>query len=206
MKNSNTFSTKQITQIALFSAVSTVLYFIELPVPFMPPFIKLDFSNIATLFAGFTLGPVAGVIVCATKNIIHFILGGTNPTAGVGEIFDFVTSAFFVLSSSFLYKKIHTKKGAIISCLVGAFAYSLISLPLNLYFTYPIYAELFFGMENVVEAYTKILPSVDNILLALCVFNLPFTFIKGLLISLIVILSYKPLMSAFKYLKLNEKS
>ncbi len=205
MSNTNVITTKKLTQIALFGAISTILFFIEIPLFFMPPFIKLDFSNVATLFAGFILGPVEGIAVCLIKNVIHFIVGGANPTAGVGEIFDFFTSSAFILFSSLIYKKHHTKKGAVIGSFVGAVAYSLISLPLNLYFTYPIYAELFGGMENVLSAYRKILPSVENIFHALCVFNLPFTFFKGILLSVIVIYSYKPLMSALSSLKIVKK-
>ena len=191
-------NTKKIVQIAMFSAVALVIYYLDFPVPFMPPFIKLDVSNVVCLFAGFTTGPIGGLLVCLIKNVIHTVIKGLGTTMGIGDIFDFVTSAAFTLTSSLIYKKIHTKKGAIIGCIIGTLVFAGISLPLNYFIVYPIYAKAFGGMEAIMSAYQAILPSVGNIFSALCIFNLPFTIIKGIICAGLTIVIYKPLITAIR--------
>ena len=34
-----------VTLIGVFAAISTILMYIELPIPFMPPFLKIDLSG-----------------------------------------------------------------------------------------------------------------------------------------------------------------
>ena len=70
MTDSRKISTKKMICIAMMSAIAIVVYYLDFPVPLMPSFIKLDLSNVVSLFAGFTLGPAAGVIVCLIKNVI----------------------------------------------------------------------------------------------------------------------------------------
>ncbi len=205
MTDSRKISTKKMICIAMMSAIAIVVYYLDFPVPLMPSFIKLDLSNVVSLFAGFTLGPAAGVIVCLIKNVIHLVIKGFGTTMGIGDIFDFVTSAVFALSAGLVYRKIHTKKGAVIGCIVGTAAYTLISLPLNYFIVYPIYAKAFGGMEAIISAYNAILPGTDNLFSALCIFNLPFTLIKGILCSLVTILIYKPLITALRKTRLVEE-
>ena len=205
MTDSRKISTKTMICIAMMSAIAIVVYYLDFPVPLMPSFIKLDLSNVVSLFAGFTLGPAAGVIVCLIKNVIHLVIKGFGTTMGIGDIFDFVTSAVFALSAGLVYRKIHTKKGAVIGCIVGTAAYTLISLPLNYFIVYPIYAKAFGGMEAIISAYNAILPGTDNLFSALCIFNLPFTLIKGILCSLVTILIYKPLITALRKTRLVEE-
>ena len=205
MTDSRKISTKKMICIAMMSAIAIVVYCLDFPVPLMPSFIKLDLSNVVSLFAGFTLGPAAGVIVCLIKNVIHLVIKGFGTTMGIGDIFDFVTSAVFALSAGLVYRKIHTKKGAVIGCIVGTAAYTLISLPLNYFIVYPIYAKAFGGMEAIISAYNAILPGTDNLFSALCIFNLPFTLVKGILCSLVTILIYKPLITALRKTRLVEE-
>ncbi len=205
MTDSRKISTKKMICIAMMSAIAIVVYYLDFPVPLMPSFIKLDLSNVVSLFAGFTLGPAAGVIVCLIKNVIHLVIKGFGTTMGIGDIFDFVTSAVFALSAGLVYRKVHTKKGAVIGCIVGTAAYTLISLPLNYFIVYPIYAKAFGGMEAIISAYNAILPGTDNLFSALCIFNLPFTLVKGILCSLVTILIYKPLITALRKTRLVEE-
>lgn len=191
-------STRTLVLVAVFSAIAEVIYYLDFPVPLMPGFIKLDLSNVVNLFTGFALGPVAGVATCLIKDVLHLVIKGFGTTMGVGDLFDFVTSATFVLTSSLIYQKMRSRKGAIIGCAVGTIAFTLISLPLNYYVTYPIYAKAFGGMEAIMGAYKAILPDTENLFEALCIFNTPFTFFKGLLCALVTIIIYKPLSQIIK--------
>jgi riboflavin transporter FmnP len=144
------------------------------------------------------MGPIAGVIVCLIKNVIQLIIKGLGTTMGIGNIFDFVTSAAFVLTASVIYHKKKTRKNAIISCIIGTLVFTVISLPLNYFIVYPIYFKAFGGEAAILGMYQQIMGSVKNIFSALCIFNLPFTFVKGIICALVTILIYKPLSPILK--------
>ena len=186
---------RKLTGTAMLSAVAYVLMFLEFPIPFLiPPFIKMDFSELPALLASFAYGPAAGVLVCLIKNLIHLM---NTQTGGIGELSNFLLGACFVLTAGFVYKKNHTKKGALAGSLCGAFVMGIISVFTNYYVVYPIYTN-FMPMEAIIGAYQLILPSVDNLWQCLIIFNLPFTVFKGLCSVLITMFIYKPLRGILK--------
>ena len=190
--------TRTMVIIAMMSAVATVIYFFDFNVPLMPGFIKLDLSNIISLITGFSLGPVAGAAVCLIKNLIHLVIKGMGTTMGIGDIFDLVTSVTFCVTASLIYKHSRTFKGAVIGNIAGVLAFTAVSLPLNYFVTYPIYAKAFGGMEAIMGAYQAINPNVNTLFGALCLFNVPFTLVKGILCAIVTMMLYKPLSPIIK--------
>ncbi len=63
--------TRNITVIGMLSAIAFILEYLEFSVPFMPTFIKMDLSELPALIGAFSLGPMAGAIICLVKNILH---------------------------------------------------------------------------------------------------------------------------------------
>ena len=173
----------------MLSAVSTVLMFFSFNVPLMPSFIKMDLSELPALIASFTFGPVAGVTVCLVKNLINVMF---STTGGVGELSNFILGSLFVAPAGFIYQKIKTKKGAVIASFVGAATMALCSVITNYYVVYPVYTN-FMPMEAILGAYRAINPNVETLWDALLWFNMPFTFIKGMISVIITMLIYKPL-------------
>ena len=181
---------------ALFSAISVVLMYLEISIPIVPSFIKFDFSDLPALICSFAFGPLYGVMVCLLKNLLHLF---ASQTAGVGELANFVMGAIFAFTAGTVYKFNKTRKGAVISSVSAAFSMGILSLPLNYFLIYPLYYKLGMAKEAILGMYKAILPSVDGIFSALCVFNLPFTVVKGLIVALIAFLIYKPLSPILKY-------
>ena len=62
----------------------------------------------------------------------------------------------------------------------------------NYFVVYPLYVKVL-GMpeEAILGMYQAILPSVDNLFEAIAIFNLPFNFVKMLLVSVICFAIYK---------------
>ena len=87
---SKTGAARRLTGIAMLSAVAFALQFLEFPIPIMPAFIKLDFSDLPELLAAFAYGPLAGVAVAAIKNLIHLPL---SSSMYVGELSNFLLGA-----------------------------------------------------------------------------------------------------------------
>ena len=118
--------THHIAVAAMLTAVAFVLQFIEFPIPIMPSFVKLDISDLPALLGTFSLGPVYGVAIQLAKNIIHLPFGSS---AGVGELCNFILGAVFVLAAGLVYRKMKSRKGALVGALVGAVLMALLSLP-----------------------------------------------------------------------------
>jgi len=174
---------------AMLGAVAYVLMFLEFPVPLIPGFIKMDFSELPALIASFAYGPLSGVAVCLIKNLIHLF---NTQSGGVGELSNFILGAVYVFIAGLIYKKLHNKKGALVGALAGAVVMALISVPSNYFIVYPVYTA-FMPMEAIIGAYKAINPNVNTLLDCLIMFNLPFTFIKGICSLIITVLVYKPL-------------
>ena len=43
---------------AILAAIAFLLMYLEFPLPIAPPWLKLDFSDLPAVIAGFSLGPV----------------------------------------------------------------------------------------------------------------------------------------------------
>ena len=190
MQNSTT-NVRKLTGTAMLGAVAAVLMYLEFPIPIMPAFVKLDVSELPALIASFAYGPVSGVLVCLIKNLIKL---PSTSTAAVGELFNFVMGALFVGVAGIVYKRNKTRKGAIVGALLGALVMAVVSVPYNYFIVYPAYVVMYhLPLEAIIGMYQAINPSVDGLLTCLLVFNLPFTFVKGVLDAVLCFLIYKPL-------------
>lgn len=184
--------THRLTVTAMLSAVATVLMFVDFSVPFMPAFIKMDISELPGLLASFSIGPWYGVAVCFIKNVINCL---RTSTGCVGELSNFLLGAVFVGVAGLIYQRFRnqkSRKGALIGALAGAAAMAVLSIPLNYYLTYPIYSQLM-PVDVIVGMYQAIRPSANGLLDCLVTFNMPFTFLKGILDVALCFLIYKPL-------------
>ena len=190
MQNSTT-KVRALTGTAMLGAVAAVLMYLEFPIPIMPAFVKLDVSELPALIASFAYGPVSGVLVCLIKNLIKL---PSTSTAAVGELFNFVMGALFVGVAGIVYKRNKTRKGALVGALLGALVMAVVSVPYNYFIVYPAYVVMYhLPLEAIIGMYQAINPSVDGLLTCLLVFNLPFTFVKGVLDAVLCFLIYKPL-------------
>ncbi len=178
---------RKMVMTAILGAVSAALMFVAFQVPLMPSFIQLDLSELPALIAAFSLGPVSGVAVCLIKNLVHLLV---TSTGGVGELSNFLLGAAFVLPAGLVYRFRKDRAGALIGSLIGAAAMALASLPSNYFITYPFYAMLM-PMEAILDMYRAINPHVNSLMDALVWFNIPFTFVKGMLSVVITFLIYK---------------
>ena len=178
---------RYITVTGMLSAFSAVLMMLSFSVPFMPSFIKMDFSELPALIAAFSMGPLSGVLVCLIKNLINLTM---TTTGGVGELANFLLGCCLVLPAGFLYHFHKNRRMAFLGALIGSVTMGLISLPINYYITYPIYAK-FMPLETIIAKYQAIFPGVDGLFSCLLIFNVPYTFLKGLIDTVLTFLIYK---------------
>ena len=171
----------------MLSAVASVLMMLSFSVPFMPAFIKMDFSELPALIAAFSMGPVSGVCVCLVKNVINLTM---TTTGGVGELSNFLLGCMFVIPAGLIYRIRPTRKSAFIGAVSGSALMAIGSLPLNYYVTYPVYSKIL-PVDKIVGMYQAIFGGVNGLFECLLIFNVPYTFLKGMLNTAIAFVIYK---------------
>ena len=195
MNKKSVMSVRTLTVTAMLTAASYVLYLFGFKIPIVPSFLTMDFAELPAVIAALSMGPVAGVMVCFLKNILHLAI---SHTMWVGELSNFILGVFLVVPIGIIYKKNKTKKGAIIALLTGAVTMAVVSVISNYFIIYPLYDKIAFPMEVIVGMYTAILPGVTSLLPALVIFNMPFTFCKALVSVIVTLFIYKPLSPIIK--------
>lgn len=175
--------------VAVLSAIAYILMFMEFSVPIMPGFIKMDLSDLPALIGTFAVGPAGGVLIALIKNLLHLTV---TSTAGVGELSNFILNAVFILPAGILYRRRKNRKSACLGAVLGAALMAVVSVASNYFIVYPVYYN-FMPEETILAAYQAIFPGVKTILQSLILFNMPFTFVKGMLSVIITMLIYKRL-------------
>ncbi|QCX33939.1 ECF transporter S component [Caloramator sp. E03] len=177
-------------KISVLSAMAFILMFLEFPLPMFPDFLKIDISDIPALFAAFSIGPFAGVLVEFIKNLLHLIV--KNSTAGIGEFANFIVGFAMVFTAGVIYKKNKTKKGAVFSLICGTVAMAIIASLGNYFIFLPLYEKvLMFPIKAVVGIASKVNKNVKDINTLIIYSILPFNILKGIIVSLITLLVYK---------------
>lgn len=203
---STKISAYKIATTAMLGAVATILMILEFPIPFLvPPFIKMDLSELPALLATFSMGPISGVAVCFIKNLIHCIVSSSGY---VGELCNFLLGCCLVVPAGLIYHRKKSRGSALLGSLVGTVIMALISIPANRFLTYPFYMATFHLTEDVLMGMYQdvinltgsifpvvkgLMPMTEHLITCLIVFNAPFTLLKGILTAALAFLIYKPL-------------
>ena len=191
------FSTANLTRMAILTAIALVLFFLEIPI--IPPMYKLDFSNIPVLLGGFAMGPVAGLIILLLKNVLELIIKGLGSTMGIGNLADFLTGAAYLLPAALIYRQRKTKQRAMIGMGVGVVSQTVLAILFNWLVMIPFYMSAYhMDIAKIVGYATKVLPFVDTELKFYLLACGPFNLVKGLAVSLVTALIYKPLSPLLK--------
>ena len=182
------FTTANITRIAVLSALSAILFLIEIPVV---AFYKLDLSNLPALLGGFAMGPIPGVLILLIKDLTGML---HSSSMYVGELADFIMGAAIVLPSAIIYRRNRTRKGAMIGMVTGVVVAIVVAVLVNWQIMLPFYSTAFgMPMEAVVGMAQKAVPAVDSVWKLLLYVTAPFNLLKGFVLSLLTFLLYKRL-------------
>ena len=176
--------TKRLITISMLSAIGFILMWIRVPLPFLPPYLTLDISDAPALLATFTLGPVAGVVVEAIKNILHLIVNISEP---VGPLANFLAAASFILTAYFVARRHDTWKSMIIGLISATIVMTIVLSILNYFVLLPLYGMIV-NLDDI----------VNNVKIIVLSGVIPFNIIKGIVISIIFLLLYKRLKNVLK--------
>ena len=180
------FSVGVMTRIAILTAIASILFLIEIPVV---AFYKLDLSNIPVLLGTFSMGAVPGLIILFLKSAIGLL---HSSSAGVGELADFIMGAALILPAALIYHRNKTRKSAIIGMLIGTLCTAIAGVLVNKFIMLPFYMGAFhMDMDGIIKAAG--VAGVDSEWKLLLLVTGPFNLLKGVVLSIVTALIYKPL-------------
>lgn len=167
--------------VAILGSISTVLMQFNFPLPALPGFLKIDFSEIPAVLAVMTLGPVAGILVELLKNVLYWFLSGSPTGVPVGEIANFVTGVLFIMPIYFIFNKFRNSRGLTVGLVSGTVSMAVGMSILNYLVFLPAYT-FFLNAPPVTGdgLYTMIVLGI-----------LPFNLIKGVILMVITLLLFK---------------
>lgn len=206
------FTTGNIAVMAVLTAISYVLYmFVKFPLPFFPPWLDVQISDLPALLGGFAINPLASVIIIVAKCLLKMPF---TSTACVGECADIFVGIAFVLPASLIYHISKGRKNAIVGMIVGTASAIVVSLLTNWLILVPFYAWQFgngnsaVGMQIIVGAVSTLYSgvTVDNFYaFYLPIGVLPFNLLRCVLCAVISYFTYKPLSKALHWEVKNSK-
>lgn len=177
---SNMSYTKRIVGSAVFAALAYVVSMFEFPIFPATPFLKLDFSAVFILLAGFIFGLPFGLGTCAVKEFVCFIT--KTSTGGVGEIANFIVISGYILIPTLVYMYRKGIKTVVLTLILGCVVQVILSLLANRFVNFPLYMG----------------DKAQEIFNSVWYFILLFNLIKSVAVSLITIILYKRLSGFIK--------
>ena len=173
------WSIQKLIYTAMLAAVAGVLMSLEFSVPMMPPFYKVDFSDVPSVIAVFLMGPVSGICVEVIKLLIKLITVGTN-TMYVGELANLIAAFLFVWPLWFLYQKLGAnRKAAVEALLLSIVIRTTCTCFINANITLPLYAKaMSLPLDEVIRMVASVNPAIKDLNGFIILATIPFNVLK----------------------------
>ena len=177
MRNSKSYSVKQMVMLALLAAIAYMMVsLVRIPVVL---FLKYEPKDVIITIGGFLFGPMASFTVSLLVSLLEMVT--ISDTGPIGALMNLLSTCTFACTAAIIYKKKHTMGGAILALIGGTILMTIAMILWNWLIT-PIYMG--YPREVVAE---MLIP-----------FFLPFNLLKAGLNSAFVLFLYKPLVTALR--------
>ena len=173
------WSVKKLVTTAMLAAVAGVLMSLEFSIPMMPVFYKIDFSDVPTVFALFSMGPASALCVEIIKILIKLITVGTNSNY-VGEFSNLIGAFMFIVPIWLISRKTSNSKKGMATALAASGVIRIAwACFCNACITLPMYAaSMGISIDDVVRAVSAANPAIQNLPTFIILATIPFNFIK----------------------------
>ena len=172
---------------AMLTAVAYVVMYLSKMLPSVNGFLDFDFKDVVICISGFIYGPLPAAIISIVVAVVEMVT--ISHTGPIGLLMNILATCSFCCTATFIYKKHHTMKGAVIGLSLGVIALVIVMLLWN-YLITPLYQKI---PREVVAA---MLPTVF----------LPFNLAKGGMNMAATLLLYKPVVTALRKARLVAPS
>ena len=187
-KSRSKMDVRTTVSLGMLSAIAYVVMLLSKNLPQLLGFLQLDLKDTVICIGGFVFGPLAAAIISIVVATVEmFTASDTGP---IGWIMNMLATCAFCCTAAFVYKRMHTKKGAVIGLTLGVVCLTAVMLLWN-YLITPLYMPDFTR-----EMIATMLPTVF----------LPFNLVKGGLNMALILLLYKPVVTALRRANLVPQS
>lgn len=167
---------RRIVTLGLLAAVAVVLVaLVHFPIIPGVTFLEYDAGDIAIFLGAFLFGPVPGLMLTTVASLIQGLTVSAQ-SGWIGIVMHILATGSYVIMAGFIYKKWHTRKGAVAALAVGTVCMTAVMCVCNLIFT-----PLFLGRQ------------LQDVVAMLVPVIIPFNLAKAGINSLVTFLVYKPL-------------
>jgi riboflavin transporter FmnP len=180
-------TTQMMVRVALLAAIAFILFkFFEIPAV---AFYKLDLSGVPVLLAGFAMGPLAGIMTLAIKDLLGLI---GSSTGGIGELADFLMLGSLTLTSALIYQRHRTKRTTLMGMALGTVLMIIAGMLLNYYVLIPLYQN-FMPLESIIGMASAAVPflGIDSVAELVLLVTGPFNLVKGVILSAVTYYLYR---------------
>ena len=178
---------KTLTSMAMLTALAYIVMIISKALPQVSGFLQMDLKDTVICIGGFLFGPLSAAVISIVVAVIEMFT--YSDTGIIGCIMNMLATCAFCCTAAFVYKRIHTKKGAVIGLSCAVVVLTVVMLLWN-YLITPLYMKI----DRAVVA--AMLPTVF----------LPFNVVKGGLNMALILVLYKPVVTALRRAKLVPES
>ena len=179
---------RMIVTLGMLVAIAYAVMWVCKPIPKVMGILQFDFKDAVIVIGGLIYGPLAAAASAFAVALIEMVTAsGTGP---VGMLMNFLSTASFCVTASFIYKRRRTQVGAVVGLTAGVVVMAAVMVLWNFLIT-PIY------MVNVTRE--QIIPMLPTVVL-------PFTLVKGGLNMAAALLLYKPVVGALRKASLVPES
>ena len=186
-EKTNRYTLRTLVSMAMLTAVAYVVMLLSKSLPSVNGFLDFDFKDVVICISGFIYGPVPAAIISIVVALIEAVT--ISHTGPIGLLMNVLATCSFCCTATFIYKKHHTMKGAIVGLALGVAALVIVMLLWN-YLITPVYQKV---PRDVVVA---MLPTVF----------FPFNLAKGGMNMAATLLLYKPVVTALRKARLAPES
>ena len=173
------WSTQKLIYTGMLAALAGILMSLEFSVPLMPPFYKVDLSDVPSVMALFLMGPASAAWVEIIKILIKLITVGTN-SFYVGELSNLIGVALFVVPLWLIYRKTgQNRKAAVWSLSASVVIRTAFACFVNAFITLPLYAAAMgVSLDEVVRMVAAVNPAITNLTTFIILATIPFNILK----------------------------
>lgn len=179
---------KTITSLAMLTALAYIAMYVSKVLPQIAGFLQLEVKDTVICIGGFVFGPLAAAIISIVVALVEMFT--VSDTGIIGCIMNIIATVAFCCTASFVYKRLHTKKGAVIGLSLGVLVLAAVMVLWN-YLITPLYMTGF---------------SRSDIAAMLVPIFLPFNLLKGALNMALCLVLYKPVVTALRKAHLVPES
>lgn len=181
-------NTRKLALVAILSALSFLLMFIQLPLIPSADFLQMDLSILPILIGLVLLDWKSSLTILVLRSLLKLLLNSQGVQTYIGLPMNILAVSLFVMSFALIWKRNMSNRTFIQASIVGTLVSTLGMLVANYVYAIPLYAK--FAEFDIAK-----LLGVANYMFAMV---LPFNLVQGLVFSLAFFVLYKALRPILK--------